>query len=70
MGESERVRVPWEQQRLSHIRREHPEWYQATGFHWLDTGPHDFWNEAFQDCGYDPQAGQYTIFDQTKGTRT
>lgn len=70
MGIQERVRILRERQRISRIRREHPEWYRATGFHWLDPGPHDFWKEAFRGCGYDPKDGQYVLFDQTRGTRT
>lgn len=63
MDRQERVRRLRERQRIAQLRREHPEWYQATGYHWLDPGRHDFWSEALRGCDYRPASRHYRLFE-------
>lgn len=51
-----------ENERCAKLKKEHPEWYHATDYHWLDPGPHDFWKEAFRGCDYNPNKGQFMLF--------
>ena len=45
------------------LKKLHPEWFHATDYHWLDTSvKHDFWDNVFYKCDYDPIHGKYHMF--------
>lgn len=55
--------MPEDNQNMS-LKQKHPEWYHATDYHWLDSGPHYFWDEALKGCNYDCKQRQFNLFKE------